>query len=169
MMICVCWLTLRMFMFLHKVCPRCFHFNHIIKMNGWQCFSIPKGTNTWAPTLSVYLLLHVHLLLPLLPPLLLLPLLLPQILEVSPDQSGGSGFRVHGSLRVVDQDSGQDLDPTGQLAGAARGGPGVCLCCVVSSLCLCFVCLCVFSVVWFYSWACSQRSTHVAVCCLPAD
>lgn len=45
-----------------------------------------------------------------------------KILEVSPDQSG-SGFRVHGSMRVVDQDSGQDLDPTGQMA-AARGGPG---------------------------------------------
>lgn len=46
-----------------------------------------------------------------------------QILEVSPDQSGSGGFRVHGSMRVVDQDSGQDLDPTGQMA-AARG-PGM--------------------------------------------
>lgn len=44
-----------------------------------------------------------------------------QILEVSPEQHG-PGFRVHGSIRVVDQDTGQDMDPTGQLA-AARG-PG---------------------------------------------
>eukprot|EP00878_Enallax_costatus_P033584 GHUV01037115.1.p1 GENE.GHUV01037115.1~~GHUV01037115.1.p1 ORF type:complete len:502 (+),score=73.29 GHUV01037115.1:180-1685(+) len=42
-----------------------------------------------------------------------------KILEVSPDQSG-PGFRVHGSMLVVDQDSGQDLDPSGQMA-AARG------------------------------------------------
>jgi hypothetical protein len=41
-----------------------------------------------------------------------------QILEVSPEQNG-PGFRVHGSMRVVDQESGADLDPTGQMAAAA--------------------------------------------------
>lgn len=43
-----------------------------------------------------------------------------QILEVSADQNqNGPGYRVHGSMRVVDQDSGADLDPTGQAAAAA--------------------------------------------------
>lgn len=47
-----------------------------------------------------------------------------QILEVSPDQSG-PGFRVHGSIRLVDQTDGADLDPSGQLAAAAAArGPG---------------------------------------------
>ncbi|KAF6261416.1 hypothetical protein COO60DRAFT_1636853 [Scenedesmus sp. NREL 46B-D3] len=48
-----------------------------------------------------------------------------KILEVSPDQNG-PGFRVHGSMRVLDQDSGADLDPTGQAAAAAaaKGGGG---------------------------------------------
>jgi hypothetical protein len=47
-----------------------------------------------------------------------------QILEVSPDQNGSGGFRVHGSMRVVDQESGQDLDPTGQMAAARGPGKG---------------------------------------------
>jgi hypothetical protein len=50
--------------------------------------------------------------------LLMLMMLLLQILEVSPEQNG-PGFRVHGSMRVVDQESGADLDPTGQMAAAA--------------------------------------------------
>jgi hypothetical protein len=62
---------------------------------------------SWLPFVAMLLLL----------PLLLL-LLLCQILEVSPEQQG-PGFRVHGSMRVVDQDSGTDLDPSGQLAAAA--------------------------------------------------
>ncbi|WIA16485.1 hypothetical protein OEZ85_013166 [Tetradesmus obliquus] len=50
-----------------------------------------------------------------------------KILEVSADQNqNGPGYRVHGSMRVVDQDSGADLDPTGQAAAAAaaKGGGG---------------------------------------------
>eukprot|EP00775_Hariotina_reticulata_P012440 gene12440-12577_t len=47
-----------------------------------------------------------------------------KILEVSPDQAG-PGFRVHGSMRLVDQAEGADLDPTGQMAAAlAKGGGG---------------------------------------------
>jgi hypothetical protein len=40
-----------------------------------------------------------------------------KILEVSPDQAG-PGFRVHGSMRLVDQAEGADMDPTGQMAAA---------------------------------------------------
>uniref|UniRef100_A0A383W4N8 S1 motif domain-containing protein n=1 Tax=Tetradesmus obliquus TaxID=3088 RepID=A0A383W4N8_TETOB len=48
-----------------------------------------------------------------------------KILEVSADQNqNGPGYRVHGSMRVVDQDSGADLDPTGQAAAAAAKGGG---------------------------------------------
>jgi hypothetical protein len=47
-----------------------------------------------------------------------------QVVEVSPDPGGG-GFRVHGSMKVVDQDNGHDLDPTGQMA--AQKAPGVCV------------------------------------------
>lgn len=51
-----------------------------------------------------------------------------QVLEVTQDMTnssnGPAGFRVHGSMRVVDQDSGADLDPTGQLAAARIGGGG---------------------------------------------
>jgi hypothetical protein len=46
-----------------------------------------------------------------------------KILSAEPDGSGG--FKVNGSMRAVDQESGADLDPTGQLAAAGRGeGPG---------------------------------------------
>jgi hypothetical protein len=68
-----------------------------------------------------------------------------QILDVSPDQHG-PGFRIHGSMKVVDQDTGDDLDPTGQIA--AKAGPGVCMCvgCVGGGggdgVCAC-VCVCV--------------------------
>ncbi len=46
-----------------------------------------------------------------------------KVTEVSPDMAGG-GFRVHGSMKVVEQDSGRDLDPSGALAAAGRGGGG---------------------------------------------
>ncbi|KIY92261.1 hypothetical protein MNEG_15702 [Monoraphidium neglectum] len=45
-----------------------------------------------------------------------------KILSAEPDGSGG--FKVNGSMRAVDQESGADLDPTGQLAAAGRGGGG---------------------------------------------
>lgn len=43
-----------------------------------------------------------------------------KILSAEPDATGS--FKVNGSMRVVDQGSGADLDPTGQLA--AGGGRG---------------------------------------------
>jgi hypothetical protein len=46
-----------------------------------------------------------------------------KVTEVSPDMGSG-GFRVHGSMRAVEQDSGQDQDPNGALAAAGRGGGG---------------------------------------------
>jgi hypothetical protein len=49
--------------------------------------------------------------------------LVPQVVEVNPDPNG-QGFRVHGSMVVVDQDTGQDLDPTGAKAAAARAAAG---------------------------------------------
>lgn len=44
-----------------------------------------------------------------------------KVLGVEPDAVGG--FKVSGSLRVVDQESGADLDPTGQLAFAKGARP----------------------------------------------
>eukprot|EP00877_Chromochloris_zofingiensis_P006031 jgi/Chrzof1/1681/Cz10g17030.t1 len=46
-----------------------------------------------------------------------------KVTEVTPEGSGGSGFRVHGSMRVVSQADGTDLDPTGKMAGHRAGGP----------------------------------------------
>ncbi len=45
-----------------------------------------------------------------------------KILSAEPDGVGGA--KVNGSMRVVDQESGADLDPTGELAASRRGGPG---------------------------------------------
>lgn len=46
-----------------------------------------------------------------------------KITEVNPDPSG-RGMRVHGSMKLVSQVDGSDLDPTGRLAAAAAATTG---------------------------------------------
>lgn len=46
-----------------------------------------------------------------------------KILSAEPDATGS--FKVNGSMRVVDQGSGADLDPTGQLAAGGGRSEGL--------------------------------------------
>lgn len=46
-----------------------------------------------------------------------------KVVEVNEDPSVPGSFRLHGSMKVVDQQTGQDLDPSGRMTSHTTAGP----------------------------------------------